>query len=222
MGKMFKPGESKVKTSSTSAPWATQTPFIKDAFGQAQNLYKAGQTPNSDMTASWNMTRNNVNDPNSGSNQAKNYWSGVLKNGGYDENVWQNISSPIIADITSRFMGSGRTGGGLEGINLADTLTKAYSPFAINQANMAASQLPMLEAGQAASLAGIGDEQFAYPWQNLGNYYNIVGGNNWGGTSSGVNTTATPSPFSQIAGAGIGLAGSALTGGLFSRPQSIY
>lgn len=222
MGSMFKSGSQKVKTSSTSTPWATQTPFIKDAFGQAQTAYNAGKTPNADMQASWNMTRNNVNDPTSGSNQAKGYWSNVLQNGGYDENVWQNISSPIIADITSRFMTSGRTGGGLEGVNLAKELTTAYSPFAINQANLAASQLPMLEAGQAAELGAIGDQQFAYPWQNLNNYYNIIGGQNWGGTTNGVTKTPTPSPFSQALGAGVGLAGSALSGGLFNKAPSIY
>ena len=215
MGSMFKPGQQKTKTSSTASPWSTQTPYLKDAFAQAQNTFRANQTPNANLQMGWNLARDNVMDPNSGFGKAKNYYKGVIDSGGYDENVWQNISSPIIAGITSQFMGSGRTGGGLEGINLTNELTRAYAPIAAQQANMAASNLPMLDANAANGLVNAGQQQFQFPWQNLGNYFDIVGGNNWGGTTSGVNTIPTPSPFSQIAGAGLGLAGSAISGGLF-------
>lgn len=215
MGKMFKPGTQKTKTSSTSAPWATQQPYLTDAFKQAQTTFNANQTPNQNLSMGWNLARDNALNPNSGFNKARDYYKGVIDSGGYDPNVWANISSPIIAGVTSQFMGSGRTGGGLEGINLTNELTKAYAPFAINQVNNAAGSLPMLDANAVNGLVNAGQQEFQFPWQNLGNYFDIVGGNSWGGTTSGVNTASTPSPFSQIAGAGIGLAGSALSGGLF-------
>lgn len=226
MGSMFKPGQQKTKTSSTASPWSTQTPYLKDAFAQAQNTFRANQTPNANLQAGWNLARDNALGPNSGFSKARDYYKGVIDNGGYDENVWQNISSPVIAGVTSQFMNSGRTGGGLEGINLTNELTRAYAPFAINQVNNAASNLPMLEANAANGLVNAGQQEFQFPWMNLGNYWDIVGGNNWGGTTSGVNSMATPSPFAQIGGYILGNAGKAASmfggGGGGAGPSPIW
>jgi hypothetical protein len=212
---MGKSGSNKTKTTTTSTPWAPQGAALQDIFKSAKTAYQGGMNPNEDMTAGWDMMRSNINDPNSGYGQAKGYWGNVLANGGYDENVFKNIASKVIPTVTSQFMGSGRTGSGLEGINLTDQLTQSFSPFAIGQANMAAQNLPMMEANAAQSLTDIGNEQFAYPWQNLGNYYNIIGGGNWGGTTKGVTKTPAPSMLQQIGGAGVGLLGSAFSGGMF-------
>lgn len=206
-------GKSKSQTTkTTSTPWAPQGDALKDVFTNAQNLYKTNSGPNADMTAAWNMARDNATNPNSGFGKARSYYEGILNSGGYDDNVFKNITSPIIANVNSQFMGSGRTGGGLQGIDLMDTMTKAFSPFAVSQANMAASALPQIDAQNANAMYGIGQQQYDMPWNALGKYYGIIGSGNWGGTTK----TKTPgqSMLPQLLGAGIGLAGSALSGGV--------
>ena len=202
---MGKSSHSKTKTS--TAPWKVQTPYLKDAFSGAQDAYNAGKTPNANLTAGWSALANNATDPNSGLNTAKGYWGNVLSNGGYDDNVFKNIESSVLPAVNSQFMGSGRTGGGLQGIDLTKELTQSFSPFAIGQANLAAQNLPMLDAQGAQSLLSAGQGEYAYPWQNLNNYYGVVGGNNWGGTT----TTKTPQPstLAQIGGYIVGNMGQA-------------
>lgn len=202
------------KQKTKTKPWAPQADALKTAFGNAQTTYTNSATPNADMTAAWNQTRNTSNDPNSGYNQSRGYYNDILKNGGYNDAVFNNMASPIIANVTSQFMGSGRTGGGLEGIDLTKQLTDAYAPYAAQQTNMAAQNLPQMEGQQTNALYNIGQQQYQYPWQNLNNYYGIVGGNNWGGTTT--NKTSAPSTLSQIAGAGVGLLGSGISGGMFN------
>lgn len=195
------------KTKTTAKPWAPQAEALKGVFGTAKDVYGAGSSPNADMQAAWAMTRDNINNPNSGYGKAKSYWDNVLATGGYDDNVFKNISSKIIPTVTSQFMGAGRSGSGLEGINLTDQLTQSFSPFAIGQANMAANALPSMEANATNALGTIGQQQFDYPWQNLGNYYGIIGGNNWGGTT--INKTPGPSTGMTLAGGLLGGLGTA-------------
>ena len=174
------------KTKTT--PWKAQTPYLKDAFAGAQDAYQAGMTPNANLTAGWSALANNATDPNSGINQSKDYWNKILSSGGYDENVYNNIASHVLPTVNSQFMGSGRTGGGLQGIDLTKEMMQAYSPFAVGQANSAAQNLPMLDQQGANNLLQAGQGQSQYPWQNLNNYYGVVGANNWGGTQK----TSTP------------------------------
>lgn len=184
-------GKSKSQTTkTTSTPWAPQGDALKDVFTNAQNLYKTNSGPNADMTAAWNMARDNATNPNSGFGKAKTYYTGILDSGGYDDNVFKSISSPIIANVNSLFTGSGRSGSGLQGIDLADTITKAFSPFAVSQTNMAANALPQIDAQNTNALYGIGQQQYDMPWNALSNYYGIIGSGNWGGTTK----TKTPQP----------------------------
>ncbi len=48
------------------------------------------------------------------------------------------------------------------------------------------------------------------PWENLSNYYGIIGGNNWGSATTGTNTTKTQSNPSMLStlGSGLGIIGS--------------
>ena len=54
------------------------------------------------------------------------------------------------------------------------------------------------------------------PYDKLGQYMNNIGGN-YGGTVVGKTKTPQPSMFSQVAGGGLGLLGSALSGGMFNN-----
>jgi hypothetical protein len=54
------------------------------------------------------------------------------------------------------------------------------------------------------------------PYNKLGQYQNNIGGN-YGGTTVGKTQTPQPSMFSQVAGAGLGLLGSGLSGGMFNN-----
>lgn len=222
-------GSSTKKQKTKTAPWKAQQPFIKDTFTQGQNLYNSSATPNADLTGAWNMTRNNLSDPNSGYNKSMGYYKNVMDTGGYDKGVFDNMASPIIANVTSQFMGSGRTGGGLEGIDLTKQLTNAYAPYAAQQMNMAAANLPQLEGQGTNALYNIGQQQYQYPWQNLQNYQNVVAGNNWG--SQTTSKVPVPSTLAQIGGYIVGNMGQAAQmmsgapgggGGTYAQSPQIY
>ena len=199
-------GETKTATTTATAePWKEQQPYLKEAMSGAQGLYNAGF--NADQMAGMSGIRSMGSDPNSGYNQSKNYWSGALQ-GGPNDAVFQNVQSNVLPSVASMFSNAGRYGSGLMADTASRALTEAYSPFAQQQMNSAASALPALEGANAQSLLGIG----AMPQEALNQYLaGITGVGNYAAT-----TTETPyyepNPFMGLLGAGLGAAGTVMGG----------
>jgi hypothetical protein len=128
--------------------------------------------------------------------------------------------------VNSQFMGAGRTGSGLHADTLARGLTEAYAPYASQQYQTGIDR--MINAGRDYSpyetMEGIGKQRqglaqselqdsinrynFAQdlPANKLREYAGFIGGN-YGGQSTSTTPYQTPSIWSQIGGAGLGLAG---------------
>lgn len=161
----------------------------------------------------------------------------------YSDQVFQNIQSKVMPSVNSQFMGSGRYGSNLQTDTATRALTESYSPYAsqqyqqgLDRMGQAASMAPTFAANDWTdinALSNIGGQQqqlgqqeiddaaarWDYyqqlPYNKLGQYQNNIGGN-YGGTTVGKTKTPQPSMFSQVAGAGLGLLGSGLSGGMFN------
>ena len=166
-----------------------------------------------------------------------------LNSNPYDDQVFQNIQSKVLPSVNSQFMNSGRYGSDSHAGTMTTDLTNAYAPYASQQYQQGLDR--MQQAGQNAfgyaandwtdinALSNIGGQQqqlgqqelndaaarWDYyqqlPYNKLGQYQNNIGGN-YGGTTVGKTQTPQPSMFAQIAGGGLGLLGSAASGGMFN------
>lgn len=167
----------------------------------------------------------------------------------YKDQVFQNVQQKVMPSVNSQFMGSGRYGSDLHADTATRALTEAYSPYASQQYQQGLDR--MQQAGQnafnyaandytdLAALESIGQQKQGLgqqelndavnrwnyyqqlPYNKLGQFLNNIGGN-YGGTVVG--KTPTPGLGQQLLGGGIGLLGSALSGGFFngSDQQGIY
>lgn len=161
----------------------------------------------------------------------------------YSDQVFQNIQSKVMPSVNSQFMGSGRYGSNLQTDTATRALTESYSPYAsqqyqqgLDRMGQAAAMAPVFaqnDWNDINALSNIGGQQqqlgqqelddaaarWDYyqrlPYDKLGQYMNNIGGN-YGGTVVGKTKTPQPSMFSQIAGAGLGMLGSAASGGFFN------
>ena len=161
----------------------------------------------------------------------------------YQGQVFQNVQQRVMPAINSQFMGSGRYGSGLHADSAARGMTEAFAPYAssmyqqgIDRMSQAASMAPTFAANDytdIGALETIGQqrqqlgqrelddsvERFDFyqrrPYDQLGQFLNNIGGN-YGGTVVGRQPSNRPSMFQQIAGGGVGLLGSAISGGMFS------
>jgi hypothetical protein len=170
---------------------------------------------------------------------------GRYLNNPYQDQVFDNIKSNVMPAVNANFMGSGRYGSGLHADTMTRALTESYAPFAsqnwqsgLDRMGQAASMAPMFAANDytdLGALEAIGqqrqqlgqrelddavtrwDYNQQLPYNKLGQFLNNIGGN-YGGTVFGTSKAPSnqPSMFQQVAGAGVGLLGSALSGGLFS------
>ena len=159
----------------------------------------------------------------------------------YQDQVFQNVQSHVMPSVNSQFMGSGRYGSDLHADASTRALTEAYSPYAsqqyqsgLDRMNWAAGMAPTWAANDWTDISAL--EQIGKQKQNLGqselddavnrwNYYNQLPydklgqflnniGGNYGGTVVGKTPTNDPSMWQQIGGAGLGLLGSYLGGGV--------
>ena len=166
-----------------------------------------------------------------------------LNSNPYQDQVFQNIQSKVMPSVNSQFMSSGRYGSNLHGDTMTRALTEAYAPYASQQYGQGldrmdsmaqfAPQFAQNDYNDIAALDAVGGakqqlgqretddavNRHAYyqdlPYNKLGQYMGLIGGN-WGGTTTSSQPYYQPSPFSQIAGLGIGALGAAGSAGLFS------
>lgn len=154
----------------------------------------------------------------------------------YSDQVFQNIQSKVMPAVNSQFMNSGRSGSNLHGDTLTRALTESYAPYAsqqyqqgLDRMGQAAGMAPMFAANDYQDLAALeaigmqkqglaqqeindAQKRWSYyqdlPYNKLGQFLNNIGGN-YGGTTVSQTPYYQPSMFGQIAGAGMGLLGTA-------------
>jgi hypothetical protein len=149
-------------STSSTAPWKDQAPYIRRGFKDALDIYKnfdpkyytgnpvAGFT--GDQKNAFKLTRNYVRngDPNltaaSGYNQ--DVLSGKYLNNPYSDSVYDNIKSHVMPSVNSQFSNSGRYGSALHADTATRGLTEAYAPYAAQQHQQGLDRM-----GQAAAFA---------------------------------------------------------------------
>lgn len=160
--------------------------------------------------------------------------SGKYSTDPYQSQVFDNIKSQVLPAVNSQFSAAGRYGSGSHADSAARGLTDAFAPYAtqmyqqgLDRMGQAASFAPTLaqndytdiaalsdvgQQRQTLAQAEIGDAMNRYnfaqdtPYNKLGQYLGFIGGN-YGGVQTSQTPYQTASPFSQIAGAGLSLAG---------------
>ena len=152
----------------------------------------------------------------------------------YGGQVFRNISSKVTPQVNAQFSSAGRYGSGAHADTMTRALTESFAPYAAQQhqqgqdRQMQASGMAQgFAANEYADIAALGDiggqrQQLAQgeiddakarwdyrqdlPYNKLAQLQGLVGGSYGGQTTSSVPYNK-PSPWSKIAGAGLGLAG---------------
>jgi hypothetical protein len=218
--------------STTTTPWAPQGEALQFGFDQARNQYNQGgpTDPNSIYAPMSGMTQQGIANAGQGGQQSFDMLSDTVGGGylgdsnPYLQDVVARSSRDVMSGLNSTFGVGGRTGGGLHqqalGTALGDVATNVYAPAYEQERNrmmQASSMLP--QAAQAQIGAGQLTQQDAMrqqqaqlaqdnqPYTNLDRYMQMVGGGNYGGTSTG----SAPEGRGALSGAlGGALSGAAL------------
>lgn len=134
-------------TTSTSAPWSEQIPYLKAGFEQAGKLYNSagpsyfpgstvmGFSPNQQQAQQRGVDRATQGNPVMGASAdyAQRSIAGDFLNTG-DQNgmVFNNVMSKIMPAVNSQFSNSGRYGSNLQGDTLTRAMTESYAPIAMD------------------------------------------------------------------------------------------
>lgn len=176
-------------------PWDEAQPYIKDIFSRAQGQYDAmaGEMTDPNFAAASALLGDTIQGDYLG--QGNPYLDDLYSRGADD----LTNRMKTIAEANGRY-GSGWFGDTL-GTGLGNLYSQVYAPAYESERNR-----QMQAAGMVPSLSF---SQQQAPWQNLGNYANIVGGVGGGGTSSVYEPTTGPL-LGALSGA---LSGFGATGG---------
>lgn len=163
-------GKKQTVTQKTS-PWGPAQPYLKEAFGQASQLYKDGSfaadpyqgprtiTPSAATAGAQQGILNQAAGGAPGIDAARSYLTSAMGGGMYDgmQGVRDNILGSAIPAATAMFSGSGMTNSSVAQDGVARAATEALAPFeygayenAQGRAMQAAGMMPGLE--QAAYL----------------------------------------------------------------------
>lgn len=141
-------GSQQATTTSNSAPWAGQQPYLQQGFQSAQNLYNSstpqyypGQTVANQSPATQSALAGTIARATNGSplnNTASSYLQSVMSpsymNAGSPNSgaVFNNVASQVLPAVNSQFSLAGRYGSGAQANAASEGLTNAYAPFAMN------------------------------------------------------------------------------------------
>lgn len=204
------------KTTSSNTPWAGVQPFMRDAFGKAQNLANQ-QSPNAMQTQSYNMTNQlaTAGDPmNTSANSLNNQTlSGAFLSPDSNPYLAQNVNTALDAvqsRVNSQFSGNNYGSSANQETltrNLADTAAQMYGQNYTNERDnqmQAMGLTPTLNQNRyldANQLSQAGAASAEAPWSALKNYAQILGL----GAGSGQSTSTTSNSSSPLSTA-VGLA----------------
>ena len=183
-------------STSNSAPWSAQQPYLQQGFQDAQNLYNTpgpGYYPNStvaDQSAGQTNAYAQGNalgtGGNSSVNAAQNFNTNVL-NGQYQQNpnnnsVFQGIADQVTPQVNAQFSAAGRYGSDSHAGAMTTALTNAYAPYAaqqyntgISQMQTAAAQAPQFDQSQwndINNMNTLGNQQQQYGQQQTNDAVN--------------------------------------------------
>lgn len=193
------------------------SPEQQQAFGMTTNRATAG---NQTMKAAEGFTQDTL--------------GGKYSGDPYQSQVFNNIASRVTPQVNAQFSSAGRYGSGAHADSMTRALTESFAPYASQQYQQgldrmgnAASMAPTFAANDYQDIGALADvgmqkqvmgqaelddakARFDYsqdlPYNKLAQFQSAIGGN-WGGQTTSATPYYKPSPFSQVAGAGLSLAG---------------
>lgn len=226
-------GGGKQKTTTSSAPWEAQQPYLLKGFKAAGNLFDsggfnqeyfpgqtvAGVTPAT--TQSWNMATNRATAGSPNLKAAQDYNLGILKG---DFTALNPLLSRAQQGVNSAYAQAGRYGSGAHDAATTEALGKVITD-AQGQAASLAPTLAQADYLDPQMLAQVGQQQQQQnqdlinaaiarwnfeqeaPIKGISDYMDLIQGQ-YGGTS----TSSGPkqNPWLAAAGTGLGLLGSFL------------
>ena len=154
--------QSTATSTSTSAPWDKQQPYIEKGMAEAQKIYNsqgpsyfpqstvAGFSPQQEQA--FGLGANRAVNGNSTMKAAEGYSQDVL-NGKYSGDpyagqVFDNIQSKVVPTVNSQFSEAGRYGSPAQAGTMTRALTESFAPYASQQ-----YQASLDRMGQAANMA---------------------------------------------------------------------
>jgi hypothetical protein len=166
-------------TTTNSAPWSAQQPYLQEQFSAAKNLYQTN-TPhyyptstvqgfNTNQTQAQRDQLARARTGNESMNLAEGYNNDVLRgqylnSNPYQDAVYGNIQQHVLPGVESQFSSSGRYGSGLQADTASRALTEAYAPYAsqqyqqgIENMNAAANRAPTFAANDYTDIAAQND-----------------------------------------------------------------
>jgi hypothetical protein len=168
-GLMGGSGGSGGTTTTNTAPWVGQQPYLTSGFKNAQNWYNQGGTSvaplNSMQNQSFNMAGQNANNPTLGaaSNAIQNFAAGNMMNNPYlnqmansaDNSITRNYQNAVAPGISSNFEANGRYGSGAMSNSQGQAQQNLATQLGYTNANIFgnAYQQGMNNMLQASSLA---------------------------------------------------------------------
>lgn len=166
-------------STSSSAPWDAQQPYIKEGMTEAKKLYDqagpayfsgstvAGFSPEQQQAQALGTAR--ATGGNEGMKIGQQYNNDVLQgkylnSNPYSDTVFQNMQQKVMPSIASQFSGSGRYGSDQHADTASRAMTEAYSPYAAQQYNnglaqmdAAANRAPTYAANDYADISALND-----------------------------------------------------------------
>ena len=178
----------KTTTSSVSAPWSKQIPYLEYGMKEAARLYQQpGPTyyPGSTVAPfsqqqnqAFQLGSQRALQGNQSMKQAEGFGQDVmsgkyLNSDPYSDAVFQNIQSKVMPAVNSNFMSSGRYGSDLHADSMTRALTESYAPYAsqnyqqgLDRMGQAASMAPTFAANDYTDLSAL--EAIGQQYQQLG------------------------------------------------------
>lgn len=166
-------------STSSTAPWEAQQPYLQQQFGEAQRLYGA-PSPFLGQAAQMRGQRALAGSPLLRGAQAglQDVISGAYLPGGERYNpMTEAIRREVMPAIDSRFAGAGRFGSGLHKIGLGEAITDRLARGAEAERGRMFQGLGMAPGLAQADYGDINQLMQAgmAPWQQLGAYQQALG-----------------------------------------------
>lgn len=212
-------------------PWETQSPYLQQGFQQAGAWLQNAQNPNANMQQGW---ANQLSQAGQMGNVAQSAAQGnqfLSSTAQLDPStnpylqanldILQGELGKSLNQVNQGAAGAGMFGGSRQGVAQGEAVTGAQNAAAnmLSQnyqqgaQNMINAQALSGQVGQGLLMPGqaqtsVGMQQQYAPMDALNQYWNIVGGNQWGGTEATQGTsksTSTSRGSSKSGGFGLSL-----------------
>ena len=219
----------KTESTSNSAPWGEQQPYLTKGFAEAERIYNDPSNPSyfpgqtyAPMSGETSEGLNLATDE--ARKTASGYYMDPANNAGL-KNMIDSTMARVVPGATSPFIAAGRTGSGLANRALGEGVAAGVAPlYQAERDRMIAAPGQLSAVGAARegyAQQGINEDIARHdfnanlPQNKLANYMQMIQGN-YGGSNTSTGTQYMPSANPWMQALGMGLQGASAAGMIFS------